>query len=707
MSPLAGTPGQACSTLFCKTGLSTQSDHNHISCQLDLNTDRIETHANSNYCSKVNSSIRFSNSISRATLAATKASQVNEEEPNQISSNYRKKPLCMKLTVPMPTSYTQRSSLMKTTLAPLLEKSVVEENSSNGKLYSTQRKDMTKALSTNDEANFSIVDIDTLEKTPDSAVVVNHENLKKAFSVLQPIHNIKAVSKATEHINPSITTSSPHELSSDKHCALNQSDATDASVALDVTLAATQPMHKPLIYSSQEHLQLQPLLKYHQPMLKQHEQTSYSQPNLSTKSTTVNRPQLTHSLSQGKPSHSVYLKHQMPSVPIPPLPKSGTLYRATPEKASSISAQVQDNQTQPSMAEKQLAGHTLLKEFADRFELISELGSGGFGFVLGALDRHTGKEVAAKFILKSRVASDGWVRDPQLGVIPIEVYFLRHCRHTNIISYVAVYSDHKFVYFVTELHGSQWVASKDQIQSRLTQSSVAQVPVFPVSAEPVLHSPYVTPNNSTLDLKQPIFQRSVTCPFPAKLARRPSMDLFECIEQYDRIPEESAKGIFFQVVQAIRYLHCKGVVHRDIKDENIVIDGSFHVKIIDFGSAAVESSDPNFLFDRFQGTIQYASPEILRGEKYRGKPTDVWALGILLYTILYGEVPFASSEQAKSCAYKPPRFPSSPKCMDLLGWMLQKHASQRPTADQILCHPWFESIPQPLHYSPPSADAKP
>ncbi|KAJ1340513.1 hypothetical protein BSLG_004898 [Batrachochytrium salamandrivorans] len=284
----------------------------------------------------------------------------------------------------------------------------------------------------------------------------------------------------------------------------------------------------------------------------------------------------------------------------------------------------------------------------------------------------TWREVATKFILKSRVAANGWVRDPLLGVIPMEVYFLRHCCHANIISFVAMYSDHKFIYLVTELHGSQWSATKDHVQAHsvLAQPRDALMPLIPPSS----------------------LQRSNTCPFPAKLARRQSMDLFECIEQYDRIPEEKAKIIFYQVVQAIQYLHRKGVVHRDIKDENIVIDGDFHVKIIDFGSAAVEPNDPQFLFDRFQGTIQYASPEILRGEKYRGRPTDIWALGILLYTILFGEVPFASSEQAKTLNFKLPRFPSSAECMDLLSWILQKHASRRPTADQILRHKWFSSM---------------
>jgi serine/threonine protein kinase len=65
-----------------------------------------------------------------------------------------------------------------------------------------------------------------------------------------------------------------------------------------------------------------------------------------------------------------------------------------------------------------------------------------------------------------------------------------------------------------------------------------------------------------------------------------------------------------------------------------MVDENLQVKLIDFGSAAiVPRNNPDFMFDKFQGTIQYASPEVLKGEKYRGKPVDVWALGILLVLV--------------------------------------------------------------------------
>ncbi|KAJ3144672.1 hypothetical protein HK101_002620 [Irineochytrium annulatum] len=168
------------------------------------------------------------------------------------------------------------------------------------------------------------------------------------------------------------------------------------------------------------------------------------------------------------------------------------------------------------------------------------------------------------------------------------------------------------------------------------------------------------------------------------------MDLFECIEHHDRLSEDRARVVFGQVAGAVAHLHERGVVHRDIKDENIVIDKNYNVRLIDFGSAAVEpKGNKDFLLDRFQGTIQYASPEILRGERYRGRPSDVWALGVLLYTILYGEVPFASSEQVILNPPKPHRVRSDPMAVQLVEWMLVKDPMMRPTAAEVLRHPWL------------------
>ena len=95
------------------------------------------------------------------------------------------------------------------------------------------------------------------------------------------------------------------------------------------------------------------------------------------------------------------------------------------------------------------------------------------------------------------------------------------------------------------------------------------------------------------------------------------------------------------------------VVHRDVKDENVVLDGEGRVKLIDFGSAAYIKNGP---FDVFVGTIgesvymyvrplltisqDYAAPEVLQGKAYGGKEQDIWAMGILLYTIVYKENPF-------------------------------------------------------------------
>lgn len=73
-------------------------------------------------------------------------------------------------------------------------------------------------------------------------------------------------------------------------------------------------------------------------------------------------------------------------------------------------------------------------------------------------------------------------------------------------------------------------------------------------------------------------------PVAPPMMRRSSCDLFECIEQHSKLPETHAKYVFAQLIDVVGCLHYNGFVHRDIKDENVVIDDTFRVKLIDFGS---------------------------------------------------------------------------------------------------------------------------
>lgn len=118
-----------------------------------------------------------------------------------------------------------------------------------------------------------------------------------------------------------------------------------------------------------------------------------------------------------------------------------------------------------------------------------------------------------------------------------------------------------------------------------------------------------------------------------------SMDLFDYIELNDQMEESTIQGMFKQIAMGVRHLHDHKIVHRDIKDENVVLDQKTGgLRLIDFGSAAYLK--PGRKFETFVGTLDYAAPEILRGHTYSGKPQDVWALGILLFTLVYRENPF-------------------------------------------------------------------
>ena len=94
---------------------------------------------------------------------------------------------------------------------------------------------------------------------------------------------------------------------------------------------------------------------------------------------------------------------------------------------------------------------------------------------------------------------------------------------------------------------------------------------------------------------------------------------------------------------------------RDIKDENIILDEHSNIQLIDFGSATHLRPDKK-RFDLFCGTLDYASPEVLMGHPYDGPQQDVWALGILLYTLVYKEVPFLNIDEIIRGEMRTPAF---------------------------------------------------
>ncbi|PRP74988.1 hypothetical protein PROFUN_07381 [Planoprotostelium fungivorum] len=127
-------------------------------------------------------------------------------------------------------------------------------------------------------------------------------------------------------------------------------------------------------------------------------------------------------------------------------------------------------------------------------------------------------------------------------------------------------------------------------------------------------------------------------------------DLIDVLEAYPerRIPEKEARKIFRQIASAIQYLHEHGIVHRDIKLENVMFSHDGSCKLIDFGFASHWSMTR--ALETPCGSANYAAPEILLRQPYRGPKTDVWGLGVLLYCMIRGRIPWAG-ETAREQLY--------------------------------------------------------
>ncbi|XP_059871765.1 PAS domain-containing serine/threonine-protein kinase [Delphinus delphis] len=169
------------------------------------------------------------------------------------------------------------------------------------------------------------------------------------------------------------------------------------------------------------------------------------------------------------------------------------------------------------------------------------------------------------------------------------------------------------------------------------------------------------------------------------------LDLFAFIDRHPSLDEPLASYIFRQLVSAVGYLRSKSIIHRDIKDENIVIAEDFTIKLIDFGSAAY--LERGKLFYTFCGTIEYCAPEVLMGNPYKGPELEMWSMGVALYTLIFEENPFCELEEALEAAINPPYLVSE-DLMNLMSGLLQPVPEQRTTLEKLVTDPW---VTQPVN----------
>ena len=133
------------------------------------------------------------------------------------------------------------------------------------------------------------------------------------------------------------------------------------------------------------------------------------------------------------------------------------------------------------------------------------------------------------------------------------------------------------------------------------------------------------------------------------IMERPSkcVDLWDFIDQHGPIKEKIAKSFLAQILNTCLEMKAKGVLHRDIKDENILVDLSkLELKLIDFGAGSHYTEDD---LSTFHGTRVYAPPEWILNESCKGDESTVWSLGVLLYNMIYGDIPFEHDSDIVSC----------------------------------------------------------
>uniref|UniRef100_A0A6Q2YTB6 non-specific serine/threonine protein kinase n=1 Tax=Esox lucius TaxID=8010 RepID=A0A6Q2YTB6_ESOLU len=266
------------------------------------------------------------------------------------------------------------------------------------------------------------------------------------------------------------------------------------------------------------------------------------------------------------------------------------------------------------------------------------------------------------------------------------------------------------------------------IQSHVTQCFWNEDSIYPTSVSHLLTSDKVAIkvlDKTRLNVQtQKLLSREISC--MEALQHANIVRLYEVVESHSRLylvleyagggdlhthicsegrlSEPVAKITFAQILSAIKHMHAKNIIHRDLKAENVLYACNGCVKVADFGFSTMVTNSSDTL-DTFCGSPSYAAPELFRDECYLGPPVDVWAMGVLLFFMVTGTMPFRADTMGKlrravieGVFTLPPWVPGP--CQRLIRGVLKPVPAERYAVDQMVGCDWLLPVDYPWTVSP-------
>ncbi|XP_075822041.1 serine/threonine-protein kinase SIK2 isoform X4 [Microtus pennsylvanicus] len=169
-------------------------------------------------------------------------------------------------------------------------------------------------------------------------------------------------------------------------------------------------------------------------------------------------------------------------------------------------------------------------------------------------------------------------------------------------------------------------------------------------------------------------------------------EIFDYLANHGRLNESEARRKFWQILSAVDYCHGRKIVHRDLKAENLLLDNNMNIKIADFGFGNFFKTGE--LLATWCGSPPYAAPEVFEGQQYEGPQLDIWSMGVVLYVLVCGALPFDGPtlpilrQRVLEGRFRIPYFMSE-DCEHLIRRMLVLDPSKRLSIAQIKEHKWM------------------